>query len=399
MKLRRCTGALVAALSVGFLLAGPAAQAAPSPGQRGHHGDIAGDRALLAAMIDSALLETQPADSIETRKARAQLAELSGRLEKVVEHYDGASQVARKAERRAHTMRTRLRAATKQAVEAAHQFRRDRRNLVTLVNDSYMTTSLGAVGLVLSSEGGADLVSSLSIAEQISADQSVVVEDAQRSATRLAAAELRAEKLDAQAQTAAREAGAKVAQLRAARRAVLVDVRAARTVLAGSLLADQVDASLSAAALAGLRMAEGSVVFPLAPGASFVNQDNFGGRGARWASSHTGVDLSTACGTPVLSASAGTVEVRTDQPWSGRWLVLVRAEKGTVATWYAHMQGVSVASGDSVKAGQVLGQVGSEGNSSGCHLHFEYHPAGGSIYEDATDPVPWLKALGAYPNG
>ena len=44
-----------------------------------------------------------------------------------------------------------------------------------------------------------------------------------------------------------------------------------------------------------------------------------------------------------------------------------------------------------VRPGQQLGEVGSRGNSTGCHLHFEVHPKGGSIYEDGVDPSEWLQ--------
>jgi len=70
--------------------------------------------------------------------------------------------------------------------------------------------------------------------------------------------------------------------------------------------------------------------------------------------------------------------------------------KGSLTVWYAHMQAKHVNNGDTVKAGDHIGDIGTEGNSTGCHLHFEVHPKGGSIYQDPTDPVKWLKKHGAY---
>ncbi len=134
----------------------------------------------------------------------------------------------------------------------------------------------------------------------------------------------------------------------------------------------------------------GTVVFPLPTGASYVDQRSFGRSGAHWARGHTGTDLSVACGTPVLAATNGTVVIRRDQPWAGPWLVQVTTGPGALTTWYAHMQSVSVTDGEQVEAGQPLGEVGSLGNSTGCHLHFEVHPRGGAIYEDAVDPTAWL---------
>jgi murein DD-endopeptidase MepM/ murein hydrolase activator NlpD len=139
------------------------------------------------------------------------------------------------------------------------------------------------------------------------------------------------------------------------------------------------------------------VSFPLAADAPFVDQDNWGASSAHWAQVHTGDDLSAACGTAVLAATDGTVLVRTDQTWSGRWLVLVSTGEGRLSTWYAHMESLRVADGASVRAGQQIGVVGAEGNATGCHLHFEVHPTGGSIYEDDTDPRQWLRAADVYP--
>lgn len=135
----------------------------------------------------------------------------------------------------------------------------------------------------------------------------------------------------------------------------------------------------------------GEVVFPLPAGSGYVDRVNWGNSGSHWSSTHTGTDFSVACGTPVLAATNGTVIVRRDQPWSGPWLVQVSTGVGQLTTWYAHMQELTVSDGEVVEAGQQIGEVGSMGNSTGCHLHFEVHRKGGSIYEDGVDPSLWLQ--------
>jgi len=136
----------------------------------------------------------------------------------------------------------------------------------------------------------------------------------------------------------------------------------------------------------------GTVTFPLPSGAPYVDRHNFGGHGSHWARMHTGTDLSVSCGTPVLAATAGRIVIRTDQSWAGRWLVQVSTGPGQLTTWYAHMQAVTVSTGQQVAAGQQIGEVGDLGNATGCHLHFEVHPHGGHIYQDPVDPSPWLRA-------
>jgi len=124
--------------------------------------------------------------------------------------------------------------------------------------------------------------------------------------------------------------------------------------------------------------------------AASSNLDNYGASGPNWTSTHTGTDFAVPCGTPVLASHSGMVEIDTSAAWSGRWLVKVTTGPRQLSTWYAHMKAVTVSSGQNVRAGEQIGLVGSEGNSTDCHLHFEVHPAGGSMYEDDTDPTDWL---------
>jgi murein DD-endopeptidase MepM/ murein hydrolase activator NlpD len=142
-----------------------------------------------------------------------------------------------------------------------------------------------------------------------------------------------------------------------------------------------------------LAAAAGSVVYPVPTALIGTNRDNWGGRGGLWSSWHTGTDFSVPCGTPVLSANGGTVEIDRSQSWAGPWLVKVLTGPTGLATWYAHMRSIDVTPGQIVRPGQQLGEVGELGQATGCHLHFEVHLHNGSIYgPDNTDPTPWLVA-------
>ena len=122
------------------------------------------------------------------------------------------------------------------------------------------------------------------------------------------------------------------------------------------------------------------------------DRHNWHSGGAHWGSWHTGTDFSVPCGTPVYAANAGTVEVDTTQAWAGRWLVKIHTGPGALTTWYAHMRKVTVSRGQPVHAGQQIGEVGAEGNATGCHLHFEVHEKNGSIYgPDNVNPSTWLQ--------
>jgi len=86
---------------------------------------------------------------------------------------------------------------------------------------------------------------------------------------------------------------------------------------------------------------------------------------------HSGIDLAAPLGTPVLAAGDGIVERQFDfgKVGYGR-LMVVKHENGFV-TYYAHLNLFSKNTGDRVQAGDLIGEVGSTGASSGPHLHFE----------------------------
>lgn len=100
----------------------------------------------------------------------------------------------------------------------------------------------------------------------------------------------------------------------------------------------------------------------------------FGPRGDRF---HEGIDLAAARGTRVRAAGAGVVT------FVGRWydfgkLIVVEQRSG-LATYYAHLSRFSVALGSRVRAGHILGRVGSSGEATGPHLHFEVHLRGAAV--------------------
>lgn len=84
---------------------------------------------------------------------------------------------------------------------------------------------------------------------------------------------------------------------------------------------------------------------------------------------HKGIDLGAPTGTPVLAASDGVVE---EARWSegyGRWLKI--RHQGAYETGYGHLSRWAVRPGQTVHRGQVVAYVGSSGESTGPHLHFE----------------------------
>ena len=88
---------------------------------------------------------------------------------------------------------------------------------------------------------------------------------------------------------------------------------------------------------------------------------------------HSGTDIAAPYGTPVLAAAGGTVTVaNATDPWGGSYGYYVKIQHdGTFDTLYAHCSSICVTPGQQVQQGEVIGYVGSTGNSTGNHLHFE----------------------------
>ncbi|MGW6255404.1 peptidoglycan DD-metalloendopeptidase family protein [Streptomyces sp. NPDC055085] len=127
------------------------------------------------------------------------------------------------------------------------------------------------------------------------------------------------------------------------------------------------------------------------PGAviqAFHNPD--AGYGLGW---HTGVDLAGAQGTPVKAAHGGTVIIGGAGAAYGNHVVINHG--GGVYTLYAHLSAINVTAGQTVSAGQAIGAVGSTGNSSGPHLHFELRNSPDQYAAGVfSDPVAWLRSHG-----
>jgi murein DD-endopeptidase MepM/ murein hydrolase activator NlpD len=107
------------------------------------------------------------------------------------------------------------------------------------------------------------------------------------------------------------------------------------------------------------------------------------GFGMRWGRMHEGIDIGCAYGTPNRAAAAGTVIY---SGWLGGYGNLVVVDHGNgLSTAYAHASSLLVAVGQAVSQGETVSLVGSTGNSSGPHLHFEVRVNG-----QAVDPLLYL---------
>ena len=112
-----------------------------------------------------------------------------------------------------------------------------------------------------------------------------------------------------------------------------------------------------------------------------VRSDPFLGRPAM----HTGLDFRAAMGDPVRATANGKV---VSAGWSGGYGRMIEIDHGNgLSTRYGHLSEIGVKVGDQIKIGQVIGEVGSTGRSTGPHLHYETRIDG-----EAVDPQKFLRA-------
>ena len=108
------------------------------------------------------------------------------------------------------------------------------------------------------------------------------------------------------------------------------------------------------------------------------------GFGYRWGSLHAGIDIANGIGTPIRAAKDGTIILA---GWNGGYgNAIVIDHGGGLSTLYGHMTRLRASDGQRVGAGDLIGDMGSTGNSTGSHLHFETRVNG-----TPQDPTRYLR--------
>lgn len=103
---------------------------------------------------------------------------------------------------------------------------------------------------------------------------------------------------------------------------------------------------------------------------------------------HEGIDFEGPGGTPVYASADGVIDPSTSEDSGGYGKLIVIQHASGFYTLYAHLSRIAVAVGQAVKQGQIIGNVGSTGYSTGDHLHFEIRT--GSSSGRALNPVDFI---------
>ena len=254
---------------------------------------------------------------------------------------------------------------------------KDRMQAMQVMHDS------GAVAMITSAQSLYDLLTFSTTLQQVSEKDTEVLEEMNQQKAELEAEKQELEQAMAELESAKAALEDKSDQLSAniqAQDATIskldADAKAQEQVVAEKQkLADEAEAAyeqwVQQNASSGSGVCAEGFIWPL-PGAGRVTTE-FGAD--QWvngvfSSGHKGIDIAIAGGTPLYAAHNGPVAATTGH-WSYGNVVMIDNGDG-ISTLYAHMQSAAIVSvGQTVTQGQVIGYVGSTGNSSGNHLHFE----------------------------
>ena len=241
----------------------------------------------------------------------------------------------------------------------------------------------GAVAMITSAQSLYDLLTFSTTLQQISQKDTEVLEEMNAQKAELEAEKQELEQAKADLESAKAALDEKSGQLSAniqAQDATIskldADAKAQEQVVAEKQkLADAAEAAyeqwVRENASSGSGTCAEGFIWPL-PGAGRVTTEFGASQNVNGiiSTGHKGIDIAIAGGTPIYAAHNGTVAATTGHSSYGN-VVMIDNGDG-ISTLYAHMQGPAIVGvGSTVTQGQVIGYVGSTGNSSGNHLHFE----------------------------
>jgi murein DD-endopeptidase MepM/ murein hydrolase activator NlpD len=337
----------------------------------------------------------------EISSASSQISALQGDISALT-----AKVAALESDLAAHRARLeRLKERYEQQTERYNLLRRDHRlaldRLEARLVELYETADTSELDVILQSNSLSDLIEQIDYfhtigdADKQLADHLQLLSNQMRVARMITAA-TKSDVADATAvlareterQRAARDALVvrqnALAAARSNQRSLLASVRSARQKdeedlaqmqAASAVIAAKIRAHQSSSGSSGDGTSSSGLIWP-------VNGPITSGFGWRWGRMHEGIDIGVPCGTPIHAAASGTVIYSGWMDGYGNFVVIDHGNG--LATAYGHQSAIYV-SGGSVSQGQSIGAVGSTGNSTGCHLHFEVRVNGNPV-----DPLGYL---------
>ena len=353
----------------------------------------------------------------EIEASQEQEGVLTSQLSRLAAELDGAEAAVAAAQSELAALESQLASAHARLDELTALLAEQTRNLERLqveyaraveilearVRAIYIAEPPDLLSFLVSAASFDDLIDNVEFLDRIGSQdkriaRQVEVAKERAAAERLATVETRRLQADAVSEISARTSAARgardrlsserdtLAQARALKRSALFQTQESREdylrevealAAQSAALAARIQAAQSSSGSSGTGAPSSSgLIWP-------VNGPVVSGYGMRWGRMHEGIDIAAASGTSIAAAAAGTV---IHAGWLGGYGNLVVLDHGNgLATAYAHASAILVGVGQQVSQGETIALVGSTGNSSGPHLHFEVRVNG-----SAVDPLGYL---------
>jgi len=328
--------------------------------------------ALLSVLLVAALIVPSAATAASIATLKARLEELKADTAKAGRQYMKAYWALEETDVRLARTNKRIRKTEKELVAA-------KRRLNRRANNIYRREELELFGFLVGARSYEEFVTRLDFMSRLGTADAEPVAEVKTLRRRLLAErkKLRADRKRKARNTAALKAQRNRLQTRlAAREAEFRRVRSALNASrAGGMLPSGV------AAMPGAN----GMVFPVL--GSYYYSNTWGASRSGGRRRHQGTDIMARRGTPVVAVTSGSVSSKSGG--LGGRTIWLSGSNGWLF-YYAHLDSWVVRSGH-VRAGQVIGTVGSTGNAAGGspHLHFQMHPHGGG----PVNPYPYLRQM------
>jgi murein DD-endopeptidase MepM/ murein hydrolase activator NlpD len=335
-----------------------------------------------------ALAVTSAEKQAEVDAALGRLDALQTEINKLTDDYAAAELAHADAERKMVDAKNREEAAEIRIVSLQDQ-------LGTRAQSMYRSGQITFLDFLFGADSFTEFITAVDLVNRVNAQDAKLVEE-----TKVVHAEAEAARIEyTEQERISKEKQDELGRLKADKEQASANMQAEITVLqaeAVELLAQEELAAeaAKAAAAAGYTSSTGAVNsdqlnkvrgiglrYPLGtPGYSSS------GFGPRWGTFHKGADFAAPTGTTILASASGTVASAAGGGWNGGMGSYVIINHGSgVRTIYMHASAVYVSAGQTVNSGDVIAAVGSTGDSTGPHLHFQVEVDG-----VAVDPAMYV---------
>ncbi|MBW3659723.1 MAG: peptidoglycan DD-metalloendopeptidase family protein [Actinobacteria bacterium] len=335
--------------------------------------------------------------------ADQQLLSLEAQLREQEAQLAAARAAYAEAQARTDAATRELQAVTDRLARTQQELSDRERRFDDRVASAYKYGNVGIASALVGAEDVSDFVNTMYYVRSVMKSDRGMIDDVTETARQVAADRAAADRLRDELTAEEVEAGRLKADVEAATEAkrqlaeMVANERAQRATLVQQLESTQADyealvdgleaesakltEELKRSEYVGRKPGKGGLLWPTAgqrtSGYGFRTHPIYGGRRM-----HTGIDISGGTGQPIVAAAKGKV---VSAGWRGGYgLTVVIDHGGGLHTLYAHQSQLAVRDGDVVGQGQKVGEVGSTGNSTGPHLHFEVRVNGAP-----RDPMDW----------